>query len=393
MKVKIESFGYIGAIGEEDTWNCIDQNLPPNWQSSIVHSTNKVVAPITIPCNSIDNRAFRRMDKQIIFELVAGEICAGKYDFNGIDKKRVGIFTGSLFAQLGFGMTQIRSLIESKEKNEISMYTGISFYYGAASGEVSLLLKSQGENAVICSGACSGTDCIIAGASNIHRGINDFVFAISGENLEESIINFMLPNTDDKNSMFIPNKYFYSGGAMAVLLANDKFSTSQLEIVASVSGNSSKSLFCIQEIDFKDKLKSLICACVNKAGIKIEEIDIVIPGLNNTGKSDLCELEVLQELLVYKKGIVYNPIPLLGDMLSASGILKVYVASCCLKEKVLPSNNIGFYEEKYISKYKSLFNWERRKLFQMQYALIIQKDIIGGRINVILIKNNENGNI
>lgn len=80
-------------------------------------------------------------------------------------------------------------------------------------------------------------------------------------------------------------------------------------------------------------------------------------------------------------------------MLSASGILKVYVASCCLKEKVLPSNNIGFYEEKYISKYKSLFNWERRKLFQMQYALIIQKDIIGGRINVILIKNNENGNI
>lgn len=211
MNVKIEGFGIVSPIGDKNKiWEYICENESPECEIIHQNGINKCVSPIDTGNNNIDPKFFRRMDKQVVYELMAGnEAVNGSESYlSSLDREKIGVFTGSLFAQLQFGMDQIRALISSGNKNEISMYTGVSFYYGAASGEMSILISSKGENASVCSGACSGIDCVIEGAKNIDRGVNSLLLSIGGENLDEAVISDMMPKNNGTNSVFMPKKIF-----------------------------------------------------------------------------------------------------------------------------------------------------------------------------------------
>lgn len=386
MNVRIEGFGIISPVGSKGTiWDTVLQNNTPDLELIRENGMNKCVAPINTENNNIDPKFSRRMDKQVVYELIAGDESVHELPtFLTFDKEKIGIFTGSLFAQLEFGMTQIRSLINSGEQNEISMYTGVSFYYGAASGEMSLLINSKGENASICTGACSGIDCAIEGAKSIERGINELVLAIGGENLDETVISDMMPQNTDW-LLFNPDSYFYSSGAVCVLLASKEKSHSNIEIISAHNTNDCDSLFQCSD-NFYEILERSIGDCLSKAGISTNDIDLVIPGLNNTSNYDAVELKVLYNVFHCKTELLYTPIPLIGDMLSGSGNLKIYVASQCMQHNVIPANTIRFFNKPLLDGYRDLFNWDY-KSGKIKYALIIQRDIVGGRISLMVIKN------
>lgn len=389
MNVKIEGFGIVSPIGDKNKiWEHICENESPECEIIHQNGINKCVSPIDTGNNNIDPKFFRRMDKQVVYELMAGnEAVNGSESYlSSLDREKIGVFTGSLFAQLQFGMDQIRALISSGNKNEISMYTGVSFYYGAASGEMSILISSKGENASVCSGACSGIDCVIEGAKNIDRGVNSLLLSIGGENLDEAVISDMMPKNNGTNSVFMPKKYFYSSGAVCVLLASNEKSGSSIEIISSRNVNDSESLFECRE-SFSSVLEDSIVKCLSDAKLTVDSIDLVIPGINNTGEYDIAELSVLAKLFHGKKNFIYIPTALTGDMLSGSGNLKIYVASRCMLAGIIPANNPDFYNQRVLDLYKAFFNWKNKQK-ELRYSLVIQRDIVGGRISLLLIKNN-----
>lgn len=385
MSVSIDGFGIISPIGnKEKIWDIILRNDVPDLDYIRENGMNKCITAINTENNNIDPKFSRRMDKQVVYELVAGdESIHDLSSFPTFDKGKIGVFTGSLFAQLEFGMTQIRSLINSGDNNEISMYTGVSFYYGSASGEMSLLINSKGENASICTGACSGIDCAIEGAKNIERNINELVLAIGGENLDETVILDMMP-TKKSRLLFNPNTYFYSSGAVCVLLSNKGKSHSSVEVISTHNANDSESLFECGD-NFDKILENSILDCLSKAHLSVDDIDLIIPGLNNTGDYDFVELEVLDRVFSGKTELLYTPIPVIGDMLSGSGNLKVYIASQCMRQDVIPANKVGLFNESRLDRYWNLFNWDYKSC-EIRHALIIQRDVVGGRISLVILK-------
>lgn len=120
--VGINNFGIVSQIGTKDEiWNRILNNLSSDELARQENKMRKCIPIINIEDNNIDPRFSRRMDKQVIYQLIAGNRTVENVDISKIDKNHIGIFTGSLFAQLEFGMEQIRSLINSGDKNDISI--------------------------------------------------------------------------------------------------------------------------------------------------------------------------------------------------------------------------------------------------------------------------------
>lgn len=389
MKNKIAGFGIVSPLGDKNAvWEvlCGERKQKLSFQKR--DNINICISGISTDNNRINPKYYRRMDKQVIYELMAGDQAINDFvDYKMIDNSRVGVFTGSLFAQLEFGMEQIKSLIFSGMRNNISMYTGISFYYGAASGEMSLMIKSKGENASICNGACSGIDCTIEGMKNIEREINELVISIAGENLSGDVVADMLPYSIKMDKLLNPKSYFYTSGAACVLVGNVNKVVSPIEIVAYDNSCDYESLFQCGE-KYVEVIKKSIYKCLDEANISSEDIDLIIPGFNNMGDYDNAEMHVLYEIFHNKERILYTPIPQIGDCLSASGNIKIYVAYQSMREGILLANEDSWFVKRSIDLYKALFNWERTKK-DIKYSLIIQRDIIGGRISMLIMKNTQ----
>ena len=385
----ITGFGFCISESEEELWKRILFESDISNDLVIKRNVNVSKSEIEYDKLVVSPKVFRRMDKQVVYQLVATDRVFKKCDkILWEDVNKIGVFSGSLFAQLEFGMTQMTSLITSGNKNEISMYTGVSFYYGATCGEVSLLLGTKGENLAICTGANSGIDSVIEGHNSIKREINNTVLCVAGENLSEDVISDMLPRQEKGDNVIKESRYIYRSGAISALLSNNKHSANgvNIEVVATYQVNDSSSLFSCGD-NFKATFQSAIKKCLQEANLSIDDIDLIIPGINNSKQYDICELQVLQTLLTQKQDLLYTPIPIVGDYLSASGILKVYTAHQCMINHCIPQNRRTDFNKDNIKPYEALFNWERKNNVDIHYAMIIQRDVVSGRISLIILRN------
>jgi len=268
--VGIGNFGIVSQIGGKDEiWHRVLNKVSLDGAVRQENGMRKCSPAINVGNHDIDPRFSRRMDKQVIYQLIAGNRSVEHMDISKVAENRIGVFAGSLFAQLEFGMEQIRSLINSGDKNDISMYTGISFYYGAGPGEMSIQLGSKGENASICNGACSGIDCVIAAFDNINRRVNDVVLAVGGENLDEPVIAEMIPKPRKEDSLINTEKYIYTSGAACALLSNSGILSPEIEIISALNANDHGSLFTCGK-GFGNSLGYAIKKCLSDANVRAE---------------------------------------------------------------------------------------------------------------------------
>lgn len=385
-KTLIQGFGFCLSESEENLWRCIFHGFNLNEDQIVRKGVNISISDIEYDQSVISSKVIRRMDKQVIYQLIATDRLFKKcHKFNKKDADKIGVFSGSLFAQLEFGMSQMKSLITSGNKNDISMYTGVSFYYGATCGEVSLLLGSRGENLTICTGANSGLDCIIEGHSNVKRKINHLVFSVAGENLSEEVISEMLPHQRSGENIIKEESYIYRSGAICALLGDSNCIDGEVEIISTCQVNDSSSLYSCGD-DFKEVFQYAIEHCLDSAQITAQDIDLIIPGINNSIQYDTSELQVLQALFKNRKNLLYTPIPTVGDYLSASGLLKAYVACLCIKHRCIPQNRISDFNRNNIKPYEALFNWEHKNEIDVHYAMVIQRDVVSGRISILVLR-------
>ena len=391
MRIGIKNFGIISPYGfSSQVWNKI---LNHELDKNIVSVDGINICCLDIPTNEdkIDKKILRRMDKQVIYLLKSvieaiREAGIEIEKFSSDEKQRIGFFGGSMFAQIEFGHEQVKRLIKCQGKNKnISMFTGLSFYYGAPTVEASILYKTKGENCTITSGSNSGTDCVIAATDNIKREENDIVFTIAGENINTPIATKMLLHQSDKKwNMIDSSKYHYSSGAICAIISKiTEQDNCPIEIIASKSYNAEDCLFSFND-SFVKVIEKVICDCLDEVGLSTSDIDLILPSFNNVSNGDFFEVEALSKLFGGLKSKVYIPEIIIGDMLSASGLLKLFIAYKCMNHNVIPSNKCGFRKTSTID---SLISKQTQSC-KVKYALILQKSFIGGKVSAIILKNN-----
>lgn len=135
----------------------------------------------------IEKKKLRYLDKQVIYSLVAAieNVKVSNLEKKLSDEeasKRIGVVMGSMFAQIDFGLQQVKKVVVDSSP-KISPYTGLAFYYGANVGEISVTFKTNGENCAVMSGSNTGIDAVNIAATMLKRNINDVVFAGAGENI------------------------------------------------------------------------------------------------------------------------------------------------------------------------------------------------------------------
>ncbi len=390
MRIGIASFGIISPLGSSNQiWKKV---LHPVFNKHIAHFENVNIhnEDIHFENSKIDPKAIRRMDKQVIYSLQSGirAIDNAKIDIEKLSEenvKHMGVCGGSTFAQLEFGYDQMVSLLESKgDEKSISMFTGISFYYGAATAEMSILLKSQGENSTITTGSSSGIDCVMAAFDNIKRKINTHMLAIGGENVNFSLVPDMLKSPYKKMWSMIDKKdYYYTSGAASALLCEiNKENNGLIEIMAFKSYNASDCLFNYSDM-YRKTIEKAIYESLDELNLKSSDIDVIFPGFNNRGDGDFYEVEALNHIFKGQKEKILIPKLAIGDLLSASGILNLFFAYKCMSEGIIPANKNSY---RNLSSIDSLIVKETQKK-DITYAMIIQRELIGGKVSVMIVKN------
>ena len=394
MRVGIKNFGIISPYGfSNQVWNKILNHEIDNTNIVSNNDINICSLNISVGDKKSDFKTLRRMDKQVIYLLksVKNALSNGGIrikDLSKYEKQKIGVFGGSMFAQAEFGYEQVKSLLKSKGENKkISMYTGLSFYYGAPTVETSILYQLQGENCTITSGSTSGSDCVIAAVDNIRRGINNIILSIAGENINIPSFSEMFLNNsfNHKWGMINTSNHYYSSGAICAIISkiNEK-NNCPIEIIASKTYVAEDCLFSFNN-SFIETIEKVIYDCLDEAKLSTSNIDLILPSFNNVGNGDFFEVKALAKIFSGRKEIIYIPELIIGDMLSGSGLLKLFVAYKCIVTSTIPANKYGFRKNTVID---SIINKEIKKC-TIKYVLILQKSFMGGKISAIILKKHK----
>jgi 3-oxoacyl-(acyl-carrier-protein) synthase len=148
-KTVITGFGILTKHGESlsDLWKFLVSQKSIFKHDLFEKDIDKVIIsinPATIETfNKIPKKKLRYLDKQVVFVLISALNAiknSGLLDrFKELERmEEVGVVTGNFLAQMEFGIEQMEKLVNKKSLN-ISIYTGLAFYFGAATCEISVI--------------------------------------------------------------------------------------------------------------------------------------------------------------------------------------------------------------------------------------------------------------
>lgn len=346
----------------------------------------------------IPKKTLRYIDKQVLYSISAAieNVKASKLEEHLKSEevsKRVGVVMGSMFAQMDFGLEQIGvTVVENSTR--ISPYTGVAFYYGANVGEISVKLKTKGENCAVLSGTNTGIDAINIACDMIDRGINDIVLAGAGENVVLNILlnGLNLTNKISKTS-YRPfdtrrDGAFISNGAGIVTLETDENAIkrgSEIygEIASIYTINASSCMFELNKEIIVYTCK-VINRCIEDAGIKPEEIDLILPTADGTKYGDYYEMMALKEIFRGRKEIIYTPKPVVGYCLSFNSIIDIFVGSMAIKHNLIPGH-----PEKYDSgdeEFNEMLVGTEPVKRDIKNVLVLHRSWIDGKVSALILR-------
>jgi len=343
---------------------------------------------------NIPKKNLRRMDIQMVYSLISSINCVkdAKLNFDNDElKKSTGVIAGSFFAQIAFGMEQVKR-VEIKKTTKISPYTGMAFYYGANSGEISLLFQTQGENCAIISGSNIGMDAVSVAEEMMLNNRNEVILVCASENIVYDIMYYSLKkNNSITSSKYVPfaddeNGAVFANGAMAFSLETQKSVLSRnvkpLAILKSHSTSYCPGYLFEHNKTIINYYIKTVKYCIEKAKIEIDDIDLVIPTASGIKDDDFFEKEALKILFGNREKIIYTPKPVVGNGLSYNVLLDFFVATKCINESYIPGM-----PESIVTKDKV---FDKMMVIETVYkeiknVLVIHKSFIDGKISSVVI--------
>lgn len=346
----------------------------------------------------IQKKILRYIDKQVLYSVGAAieNVKASKLEeqlkIENVSK-RTGIVMGSMFAQMDFGLEQI-GVTGVENSTRISPYTGVAFYYGASVGEVSVKLKTKGENCAVLSGTNTGIDALNIACNMLDKKTNDIVLAGGGENVVlELFLNGLNLTKKISKTSYRPfdtrrDGSFISNGAGVVTVETDKNAKKRgCEIYGEIASihtiNASSCLFELNE-QIVDYTYEVINRCLEDVGIKPEEIDLVVPTADGTKDGDYYEMMALKKVFGGRNKIIYTPKPIVGYCMSFNSIIDIFVGAMSIKHSLIPGH-----PEKYDSgdeEFNEMLVGTEPVKRDVKNVLLLHRSWIDGKVSALLLR-------
>ena len=395
--IAITGFGIVGPQSCDKTffWESFlskkvfaEINFIPNTNKKFLCGLEPVIDECLL--GNIEKKKRKYVDKQVLYSLVGSDLALKDSELNLNDtflQEKFGVFLGTVYAQVGFGLEQVKKVVIDKSL-KISPYTGLAFYIGASTGEVSTNFKTKGENCTVVSGANTALDSIMHACNSIKREVNIAAFAGASENI---VRDFYFANMD----FFTETKYvpydqkrsgcFLTNGSGVVLVENLNYAKRRgakiyAEILSYCNFNAHSCFFKLND-DLIFYICKTINSCLEKANLTANDIDLVLPTASGTFEGDFYEMQALLQIFKRRKNLIYSPKANIGYF---NNIIDLYVAAMAMNTGVIPCfpENI----EAEISEFNPLLI--NNILFgkEIQHVLLLQRDFWGGRLSGMIIK-------
>ncbi|MCY7172666.1 hypothetical protein MK516_09050 [Streptococcus gallolyticus subsp. gallolyticus] len=347
----------------------------------------------------IEKKKLKHSDLQVIFNYMALKECVGKANLLFLLKQsqnirnKVGIVSGSMFAQLNFGLKQIEKLI-IKKSTKISPYTGMAFYFGSNVGELSCLLGTMGENCASLSGTSLVLDGIDIAESMIDYNRNEIVLVGGSENIKYELV---------APSLYHNHKINHSSGHPYLCSEKDGISLTNGSSILSVENfdfaklrkakilgelseiidlNCWKCTFEVTE-DIIDVYKHLLNLLLEKNGLKRDDIDLVIPTGEGTQEFDYYEAKVLNDYFDGKKEFVYTPKSIIGNTMGACCGIDIIVALMCIQHDTIPA--IPYSPKLLNNEFSNIFVTKTNTGKNIRNILVVHKNWLDGKISGVVV--------
>lgn len=347
----------------------------------------------------IEKKKLKHSDLQVIFNYMALKECVEKANLLFLLKQsqnirnKVGIVSGSMFAQLNFGLKQIEKLI-IKKSTKISPYTGMAFYFGSNVGEISCLLGTMGENCASLSGTSLVLDGIDIAESMIDYNRNEIVLVGGSENIKYELVAPSLYHNgrinyssghpylcSEKDGISLTN------GSSILSVENFDFAKSRkVKILGELSEiidlNCWKCTFEITE-DIIDVYKHLLNLLLEKNGLKKDDIDLVIPTGEGTQEFDYYEAKALNDYFDGKKEFVYTPKSIIGNTMGACCGIDIIVALMCIQHDIVPA--IPYSPKLLNNEFSNIFVTKTNTGKNIRNILVVHKNWLDGKISGVVV--------
>lgn len=400
MRLSVTGLGYSsGKIhGTDSLWQALTTK-----SSSLEHRTRSCGKPFLCSAPTsmeLDRypelgRRTRYMDDQIIYATTTALDCAEKMSIRqlasqeDLDPKDIGVIMGTAFAQLGFGLNQMKKVIAGKP-NRISPRTGMAFYFGSSVGEISCTLGTKGENCAVTTGSCVGSDALELAHQTIERKRNKAVLVGAAEAVPQDLLvdycSDSLVFCEDTYEPFLPHRPGFApsnGGAVIGVedpsTAMSRDAVAMATVTAVDTLNASRSLLS-RDIRIDAEYQKLMTRLLDQAHIDFSDIDLIIPTADGDQSTTDSELSAIAELFRPGRGLLYTPNPITGYGISFSIITNIITAILCLRHQQVPGLACSAAEGR--EEWFAGGDTEDRDLGNV---LILHRSLLGSRISGLIL--------
>jgi 3-oxoacyl-[acyl-carrier-protein] synthase II len=352
------------------------------------------------PTDYMDFKTSKRLGRFAQFALVgSGEAIEDSgIDFKQEDPYKVGVFIGTAIGGGDVIETQ-QAIFFDKGLKRISPHTAVAISTHSASGAISCQFNLKGPNTTISSGCNSGLDAIYLAYNMIRLGDADVMIAGAGEApITPFCYAIFCASGNLSRENFEPHKavkpydlnadgmVLGEGGGTIILEELRHASARGSKIYGEILGYSSANeAFDLFGIDTNDgtmvfNLKRVI----EKANLKIEDIDYVNAHGNGILSYDISETEAIKKVF---GEMVYNiPVtsikPVTGHSISGTGVWQVITSLLTIKHKMVPPTiNIEHPDPKCDLNYVT-----KGYLKKETKTVLINAHGFGGRLTALIVK-------
>src|SRR3954467_7062822 len=182
-RVVVTGLGAVTPLGND---------APSTWEAAVagrsgidfIRSFDASGSPVRIaaevndfePPDIVSAKEARRLERNVLLALAAGQEALADAGLNGFDPARVGIVLGSAIG--GFlGMMEQHQVLQERGPDRVSPFFLPSVLVDSASGQLAISLGIRGPNYAVVSACATGSHTVGEGAELIRRGDADAVLA------------------------------------------------------------------------------------------------------------------------------------------------------------------------------------------------------------------------
>ncbi len=304
------------------------------------------------PPDIVSAKEARRLERNVLLALAAGQEALADAGLNGFDPARVGIVLGSAIG--GFlGMMEQHEVLQERGPDRVSPFFLPSVLVDSASGQLAISLGIRGPNYAVVSACATGSHTVGEGAELIRRGDADAVLAGGTEAAMHPLIlaGFCAMRGLAAEEEYPPRASrpfdatragFVIGEGACVLLLEDLESAQArgATIYAEVLGyGASNDAHHMAQPDPESVgVAEMMRAALRRAGVEPERVDYINAHGTSTPLGDLAETRAIKDVFgdhAYKLAVSSTK-SVTGHCFGAAGAIEAMMCALAIHRGVIP---------------------------------------------------------